>query len=146
MLGGLGWLAVGTTVGMCARASCSAARRVRCGRRWRRRYRRAARPPSVDRRDPDRTGGWSPRFWSAIPPHSSRAYFSDLKAWYAWCTEMGVHPRAARRHHVDVWVRHLSQEPQPATGPPASPALIVRRLSCLSKFMTTASTARAERT
>ena len=73
-------------------------------------------------------------FLVGYPPHSSRAYFSDLKAWYAWCAQMGVHPLAARRHHVDVWVRHLSEEPQPATGRPASPASIARRLSCLSKF------------
>ena len=46
----------------------------------------------------------------------------------------GVHPLAARRHHVDIWVRHLSETPQPRTGRPASPASIARRLSCLSKF------------
>ncbi len=72
-------------------------------------------------------------FLVGYPPHSSRAYFSDLKAWYAWCAHAGVHPLAARRHH-DVWVRHLSQAAQPATGRPASPASIARRLSCLSKF------------
>jgi integrase/recombinase XerD len=69
------------------------------------------------------------------PPHSSRAYFfSALRAWYAWCVDAGVHPLTARRHHVDVWVRHLSEAPQPATGRPASPASIARRLSCLSRF------------
>jgi site-specific recombinase XerD len=73
-------------------------------------------------------------FLVGYPPHSSRAYFSDLKAWWAWCAQMNVHPLAARRHHVDVWVRHLSQEPQPRTKRPASPASIARRLSCLSKF------------
>jgi site-specific recombinase XerD len=73
-------------------------------------------------------------FLVGYPPHSSRAYFSDLLAWHAWCTAAGVHPLTARRHHVDVWVRHLSQEPQPATGRPASPASIARRLSCLSQF------------
>lgn len=73
-------------------------------------------------------------FLVGYPPHSSRAYFSDLKAWYAWCAQLGVHPLAARRHHVDVWVRHLSQKPQPRTKRPASPASIARRLSCLSKF------------
>jgi integrase/recombinase XerD len=46
----------------------------------------------------------------------------------------GVHPLAARRHHIDSWVRHLSQVDQPATGRPASPASIARRLSCLSRF------------
>ncbi len=73
-------------------------------------------------------------FLVGYPPHSSRAYFSDLKAWSAWCAHAGVHPLAARRHHVDVWVRQLSQTAQPATGRPASPASIARRLSCLSKF------------
>ena len=73
-------------------------------------------------------------FLVGYPPHSSRAYFGDLKAWYAWCAAAGVHPLQACRHHVDVWVRHLSETPQPATGRPASPASIARRLSCLSKF------------
>jgi site-specific recombinase XerD len=85
-------------------------------------------------------GGGDP-YWRLVsaflvgyPPHSSRAYFGDLKAWYAWCATAGVHPLQARRHHVDVWVRHLSETAQPATGRPASPASIARRLSCLSKF------------
>jgi integrase/recombinase XerD len=73
-------------------------------------------------------------FLVAYPPHSSRAYFGDLKAWYAWCAQCGVHPLGARRHHVDTWVRHLAQTPQPSIGRPASPASIARRLSCLSKF------------
>ena len=73
-------------------------------------------------------------FLVGYPPHSSRAYFSDLKAWYAWCAQAGMHPLAARRHHVDVWVRHLSQDAQPPTGRAASQASIARRLSCLSKF------------
>jgi site-specific recombinase XerD len=73
-------------------------------------------------------------FLVGYPPHSSRAYFSDLKAWYAWCAHAGVHPLAAQRHHVDTWVRHLSQINQPTTSRPASPASIARRLSCLSKF------------
>jgi integrase/recombinase XerD len=73
-------------------------------------------------------------FLVGYPPHSSRAYFSDLKAWYAWCAHASVHPLAAQRHHVDTWVRHLSQIDQPTTGRPASPASIARRLSCLSKF------------
>ena len=67
-------------------------------------------------------------FLVGYPPHSSRAYFGDLKAWYAWCAGARVHPLQARRHHVDVWVRHLSETPQPATGRPASPASIARRL------------------
>jgi site-specific recombinase XerD len=89
---------------------------------------------------PDVGAGADP-YWRLVtaclvgyPPHSSRAYFSDLRAWHAWCTDAGVHPLSARRHHVDVWVRHLSEQPQPATRRPASPASIARRLSCLSQF------------
>ncbi len=73
-------------------------------------------------------------FLVGYPPHSSRAYFSDLKAWHAWCAHAGGHPLGARRHHVEAWVRQLSQTAQPATQRPASPASIARRLSCLSKF------------
>jgi integrase/recombinase XerD len=73
-------------------------------------------------------------FLVGYPPHSSRAYFSDLGAWYAWCATADVHPLTARRHHVDVWVRHLSEQPQPATGRQGSPASIARRLSCLSQL------------
>jgi site-specific recombinase XerD len=97
-------------------------------------------PAASLERLPDAGAGTDP-YWRLVtaflvgyPPHSSRAYFSDLRAWYAWCAAAGVHPLTARRHHVDVWVRHLSEEPQPATGRPASPASIARRLSCLSQF------------
>jgi integrase/recombinase XerD len=90
---------------------------------------------------PDVGGAGVDPYWRLVgaflvgyPPHSSRAYFGDLKAWYAWCASSGVRPLAARRHHVDAWVRQLSQVDQPRTGRPASPASIARRLSCLSKF------------
>lgn len=41
-------------------------------------------------------------FLVGYPPHSSRAYFSDLKAWCAWCAHAGVHPLAAQRPYVDT--------------------------------------------
>ena len=93
-----------------------------------------ARLPEFGDRGGDAYWRLATAFLVGYPPHSSRAYFGDLKAWYAWCAQAGVHPLQARRHHVDVWVRHLSETPQPATGRPASPASIARRLSCLSKF------------
>lgn len=95
--------------------------------------RRSTRAPARGRR---RRPYWRivAAFLVGYPPHPSRAYFGDLRAWYAWCASSGVHPLAARRHHVDTWVRHLGQAPQSATGRPASPASIARRLSCLSKF------------
>jgi hypothetical protein len=52
-----------------------------------------------------------------------RAYFTDLKAWYAWCTARDLHPLAARRHDVALWARHLAEQPQ-ASGKPAAPASI----------------------
>jgi len=97
-------------------------------------------PPTPLARLPEAAGASDP-YWRLVaaflvgyPAHSSRAYLSDLKAWCAWCAQHSVHPLAARRHHVDHWVRHLSQEPQPRTKRPASSASIARRLSCLSKF------------
>jgi len=65
---------------------------------------------------------------------TATAYFGDLLAWQGWCLERDVHPLAARRHHVDTWVKHLAEQPQPRTGRPAAPASIARRLYCLSRF------------
>ncbi|GAB3598451.1 tyrosine recombinase XerC [Kineococcus gypseus] len=66
--------------------------------------------------------------------HTQTAYRRDLHAWAAWCAHLGVHPLAAERFHVDAWVRHLTTQPQPRTGRPASAATIARRLSALSRF------------
>jgi integrase/recombinase XerD len=73
-------------------------------------------------------------FLVGYPDSTAKAYLGDLKAWAAECESKGVHPFAARRHHVDAWVKALARDPQPATGRPASAATIARRLSCLSKF------------
>ena len=73
-------------------------------------------------------------FLIGYPPATARAYLSDLRAWARWCERHGVHPFTARRHHVDAWVAHLTQLPQPGTGRPAAPASVARRLSCLSGF------------
>jgi len=68
------------------------------------------------------------------PGNTATAYRRDLSAWSTWCASLGVHPLAAERHHVDLWVRHLTTDPQPATGRPASPATVARKLSALSGF------------
>jgi len=73
-------------------------------------------------------------FLVGYPDATAKAYLGDLKAWAGWCAERGVHPFAARRHHVDFWVRSMGRDPQPATGRPAAPATVARRLSCLARF------------
>jgi hypothetical protein len=40
-----------------------------------------------------------------------RAYFNDLRAWYAWCADRDLHPLAARRHDVSRWARELAEHP-----------------------------------
>jgi integrase/recombinase XerD len=64
--------------------------------------------------------------------HTRRAYFSDIRAWYAWCASVGVHPLEAQRHHVDRWIAELTDLPQAQTGKPAAASSVARRLSCLS--------------
>src|SRR3954465_8868008 len=68
------------------------------------------------------------------PTNTAQAYRRDLEGWAAWCARLGVHPLAAERHHVDLWVRHLMTEAQPRTGRPASAATVARKLSALSGF------------
>jgi integrase/recombinase XerD len=64
--------------------------------------------------------------------HTRRAYFNDIRAWYAWCESVGVHPLAARRHHVDRWITEQAEMPQLNTGKPAAASTVARRMSCLS--------------
>jgi len=73
-------------------------------------------------------------FLVGYPDSTAKAYLGDLRGWAAECESRGVHPFAARRHHVDAWVKALAREPSSATGRPAAAATIARRLSCLSKF------------
>src|SRR3954466_1945790 len=68
------------------------------------------------------------------PLNTATAYRRDLQAWARWCAQLGVHPLAAERHHVDAWVRFLTTQPQPRTGRPAAPATVARKLSALSGF------------
>jgi len=41
-----------------------------------------------------------------------RAYFNDLRAWYAWCTDRDLHPLQARRHDIALWARQLAERPR----------------------------------
>jgi hypothetical protein len=51
--------------------------------------------------DSDPTWRLATAFLVGFRGHTRRAYFSDIRAWYAWCEAVGVHPLAAQRHHVD---------------------------------------------
>jgi integrase/recombinase XerD len=64
--------------------------------------------------------------------HTRRAYFNDIKVWYAWCSGVGVAPLNAQRHHVDRWIAEQTELPQFRTGKPAAAATVARRMSCLS--------------
>lgn len=68
------------------------------------------------------------------PTNTAKAYRRDLESWAAWCARLGVHPLGAERHHVDLWVQHLTTEPQPRTGRPATAATVARKLSALAGF------------
>ncbi len=68
------------------------------------------------------------------PANTATAYRRDLEAWTRWCAQLDVHPLAAERHHVDLWVRHLTTQPQPRNGRPAAPATVARKLSALAGF------------
>jgi len=37
------------------------------------------------------------------PANTATAYRHDLEARAKWCGQLGVHPLAAERHHVDLW-------------------------------------------
>jgi len=81
------------------------------------------------------------------PANTATAYRRDLEAWTRWCAQLDVHPLAAERHHVDLWVRHLTTQPQPRTGRPAAAATVARKLSALAGSTTKASmTPRSSRT
>jgi integrase/recombinase XerD len=68
------------------------------------------------------------------PDKTATAYRRDLESWARWCARLGIHPLAAERHHVDLWVRHLTTEPQARTGRPAAASSVARKLSALSGF------------
>src|SRR3954453_19898795 len=70
------------------------------------------------------------------PVNTAKAYRRDLEAWAAWCVRLGIHPLAAERHHVDAWGGHMTSEPHPRPGRPASAATVARKLSALSGFYT----------
>ncbi len=92
-------------------------------------------PPSalgVPELDADPAWRLAAAFLVGFRGHTRRAYFNDIRAWYGWCAEVGVHPLEAQRHHVDRWIAELSELPQPKTGKPAAASTITRRLSCLS--------------
>jgi uncharacterized membrane protein len=121
--------AVAVVAGMVALAQLGEARRLRAAQAREARQFEMSRPALQPRRPTP--GAETDPYWRLVaaflvgyPPHSSRAYFGDLKAWYAWCASSGVHPLAARRHHVGtcgdaVAHRTAAASAQLASGAPA---------------------------
>jgi integrase/recombinase XerD len=64
--------------------------------------------------------------------NSRKAYTNDLRAWFAWCAQLGVDPLEARRADVDAYAGWLGETPQPKTGKAAAPSTIARRLSAIA--------------
>lgn len=75
------------------------------------------------------------KFLLGCARHTRRAYTGDLRAWFGWCTQLGVDPVDVRgSSHVDAYARWLAETPQPTTGKPAAASSIARRLSAVAGF------------
>jgi site-specific recombinase XerD len=60
------------------------------------------------------------------------AYMTDLRIYFAWCSERGLNPLAVKRAHVQAFALHLAE------GRGNSPASIGRRIGTVKGFYTTA--------
>jgi site-specific recombinase XerD len=60
--------------------------------------------------------------------HTRAAYRRDLAEWFAFCSEMGIEPLAARRAHIDSWARKLAELDGRA------PSTVARKLSATAGF------------
>ncbi len=82
-------------------------------------------PDRVDAAVRQLAGAW---LASHASPNTRSAYRRDLTDWLGFCADLGVEPLAALRPHVDVWVRHLSEERRLA------PSTVARRVAAIASF------------
>lgn len=67
-------------------------------------------------------------FLSSYENEATRsAYAGDLRAWLAWCADVGLHPLGARRPHLQLYARQLEELGR-------APGTVGRRLSVLAGF------------
>jgi site-specific recombinase XerD len=72
-------------------------------------------------------------FLAQFPNKNTRdAYVVDLKIFFGWCMEMGLHPFALKRAHLQIYIAHLSTVRQ------NSPATVGRRLGTVAGYYATA--------
>ena len=72
-------------------------------------------------------------------PNTQAAYRRDLDQWFAFCSSYGLPPLAARRLHVDAYVRWMIENPphsgrRPDPAAPHRPATIARKVSAVRGF------------
>lgn len=65
-------------------------------------------------------------------PNTRAAYTTDLRIFFAWCTQVGIHPLAAKRVHLQAFASHL------ATDRGNAAASVCRRLGTVTGYYETA--------
>lgn len=65
-------------------------------------------------------------------PNTRSAYMTDLRIFFAWCEQIGIHPLAVKRVHIQAFASHL------ATDRANSAASVCRRVGTISGYFSTA--------
>jgi site-specific recombinase XerD len=65
-------------------------------------------------------------------PNTRDAYRTDLRLFFAWCEQIGVHPLEMKRVHLQAFASYL------ATGRGNAPASVARRIGTISGYYETA--------
>jgi integrase/recombinase XerD len=65
-------------------------------------------------------------------PNTRSAYITDLRIFFGWCTEMGMHPFDLKRRDLQMYIAHLG------TNRNNSPATIGRRIGTVTGYYSTA--------
>lgn len=69
---------------------------------------------------------------SCATENTRRAYVRDIRAFYAWCAEVGVYPLTLRRADIDAYLRQLARLSRLTRGRRAASAMVARRLFTLA--------------
>ena len=87
--------------------------------------------PSADTTDPVTMVCVS--FLSQFMNRNTRAaYTTDLKIYFGWCTQVGIHPLRAKRAHLQAFALHLAE------GRGNGAASVCRRIGTITGWYATA--------